>query len=184
MSSISGYDELIDLLSGFAREHDLDEVTVNSLFRSSVDFLEPELQTASVVILDSGKLDDTKSVKASNVKVGIKFALGAIFAVKPALTAKGIWLILLVLKAIVTLVGDMSIDLSKEEAIIIFAIYRLQVADDNRIYDYITTNFSEEYGCIPYDRFQKGLEQLVKIRTIKLVDGQYSLNEAVIVKTV
>lgn len=182
MSNINCYEELEGALSSFIDEHELDDVTVNSLFRSSIEFLEPELQTATVVVLDAGKLDETKSIKASNVKIGIKFALGAIFAVKPMLTENGVWLVLLVLKAIVTLVGDHIVDLSREEAIILFAIYRLQSADEERILEYITSSLSVSHGIISKDRLDEGLKKLEKIRTIKLVDGKFVVNETVIIK--
>lgn len=184
MSSINGYEGLEGALSSFIDEHELDDVTVNSLFRSSVEFLEPELQTATVVVLDAGKLDETKSIKASNVKIGIKFALGAIFAVKPMLTEKGIWLVLLVLKAIVTLAGDLSENISREEAIILFAIYRLQSADAEQIHEYISNSLSDSNGNVSKDRLNEGLKKLEKIRTIKLVDGKYVVNETVVIKGV
>lgn len=184
MSNIDGYEELEEALSSYIDEHELDRVTVNSLFRSSIEFLEPELQTATVVVLDVGKLDETKSIKASNVRIWIKFALGAIFAVKPMLTEKGIWLVLLVLKAIVTLVGDIKVDISSKEAIILFAIYRLQSADAEQIYEYISNSLSGSYGSVSKDRLNEGLKKLEKIKTIKLVDGQYVVNETMIIKGV
>lgn len=182
MSAINGYEELEETLSDFISECNLDAVTVNSLFRSTIEFLEPELESATVVVLDTNKLDDTKSFKASNVKVGIKFALEVIFVVQSILTEVELKQVLLVLKAIVELIGNCSIDISREEVIILFAIYRLRSAEKKQIQEYINSTLAENYKIVSSDRLDEGLKKLEKIKTIKLVDGKFTINETVIIK--
>jgi hypothetical protein len=184
MKNISGYDDLQNLLSDVVVEYELDPVTVNSLLLSSFVFLEPELQSATVAIIDPSNFEKSKSIRASNIQVDLKFALDAIFATISVFTAKSSLLILYVLKAIVLLIDKASIQLGKNDAIVLFAIYRLQKADKNAILRYINKLRTEndDIDIVNESTIEKSLKTLEDIKTIELIDGLYSLNDVIVIK--
>lgn len=130
------YEDLEKKLSFFSKEHDLDQITISSLIRGSIEILEPEIPTASVSVIDANNLSG-QSVKIKNIKVNLKFALNSIFSFKTVYDAKGIWLILAVLKAVMFLVENMKIEFDKKDALVLFCLYRLKSATLDEIVRYM-----------------------------------------------
>lgn len=176
------YEEIEQSLIPFLKEHDIDLITVSSLIRGSIEVLEPEIPTASVAAINGNDLTSGISLKLKNIKVNLKFALNSIFSFKSVCSSEGIWLILAILKAIVSLLGEIKVDLDAKEAIVLFCIYRLQSATPGEIIEYaekLRENGKET--DIQIEDVNEALEKLERIRTIKLENGKYLLCEKVLV---
>ncbi len=182
--NINGYEDLQDALSDVIKENNLDIVSVHSLLMSSFDFLEPELQSASVAIINFEELNKSKSIHPSNIQVNMKVALDAIFAVKSIFSAEDFSLVLLVLKAILTLINCSTVQINKEEAIVLFSVYRLKNSNVDGIYDYIKRlkEENENISVINREAIEQSLRSLEKIKAIELVDGLYSVRDIIILK--
>ena len=177
------YEVIENTLTSFIEEHELDKVTVNSLIRGSIEVLEPELPTASVAVIDTGDLASSVDIKPRNIRVNLKFALNSIFSFKPICDESGAWLVLAILNAILSLIKDMKMDLNKEEAVVLFALYRLQRATSDEIGAYI--NKLKENGesvDIQNSEVQDALGKLEKLKTIKLEDGKFCLCETILIR--
>lgn len=171
------YDSLLDQVSDLIHENKVDGVTVRSLYQSSFEFEELTPQVASVAVISASGNKDGFSIKPLNIKISFKFALDAIFMSKPLLTEKGIWLILSLLRAICFLLGQAVKTISKEESVVIFALYRLRQADIDRITEYI------DNGLCDYSIDVKlSLEKLTKLNVVDIEDGKYYLKELIIIK--
>lgn len=184
MKNVNNYDDLKSLLSDVIEEYDLDKVSVNSLLMSSFDFLEPELESASLVEIDTRDWEKSKSVRLTNIQVDLKIALDVIFAVKPMFTAEGGHLILLILRAIIILVSAGTVKLSKNDAEVLFAIYRLQHASRKDIYDYIVrlSKENDDIDIVEKSDIVKTLSTLEKVHAVELVDGEYHLHDIIRIK--
>lgn len=148
-----------------------------------MELLEPEPPTASVAILDSKDMSSAVSVKPSNIRINLKFAFNSIFSFKSLLDAKGIWLVLTLLKTIVFLISDMEAKLNENEAVVLFCLYRLRNATCEEIIDYIETVKTEEINIeINTNDVKTALSKLEKIGTVKLEAGKYSMCEAILIR--
>lgn len=181
---IDKYNEIDNMLKPFVDEHELDEVTVNSLIRGSVEILEPEIPIASVASIDVNNFAASWSIKPRNIKVNLNFALNSIFSVKSIHDSDGIWLIFVILKALAFLVADMKVSLNKTEAIVLYALYRLRSATDDNIAKYInsTLKIKEEDADIQLEEVKTALNNLERIGTIKMDDGKYCMRESILIR--
>lgn len=184
MNNINGYDDLQDALSDVIKEYELDTVSVRSLLMSSFDFLEPELQAASVAIIYPEDLEKSKSIHPSNIQVNIKFALDTIFAVKSIISTKDFSLVLLILKALVMFIHSATVQIKKEDAIVLYSIYRLQNANIDDIQKYIIKlkEENDDIDIIDEGIIERSILDLEKIKAIELVNGLYSLHDIILVK--
>ena len=184
MKNVNNYDDLQNILSDVIEEYNLDKVSVNSLLMSSFDFLEPELESASLVEINTRDWEKSKSVRLSNIQVDLKIALDVIFAVKPMFTAEGGHLILLILRAIIILVSAGTVHLSKKDAEVLFAIYRLQRASQRDIYDYLVrlSKENDDIDIVEELDIERSLSILEKVHAVELVDGGYHLNDIIRIK--
>lgn len=177
------YEEIENMLNSFVEEHELDNVTVNSLIRGSVEVLEPEIPTASVAVIDTGDLSSAVSIKPKNIKINLKFALNSIFSFKSICDSKGVWLVLGILKTILYFIQDMSIQLSDQETIVLFALYRLRSATSVEITAYIDKlKETEESVDIQVVNVEESLKVLEKIGTIQMKDGKYYVCETILIR--
>ena len=177
------YEEIEQKLQPFLDSHDLDPITVRSLIRGSIEFLEEEMPKASISMIDENNLATGVSVKPRNIKVNFKFAINSIFAFKTTCDSKGIWLILTILKATLFLLNEMTINFDVNDAIVIFCLYRLQKATPNRIAEYANNLTENEHLTdIQTTDIQNTLENLEKIGTVKLDNGNYVLSETILLR--
>ena len=179
----SEYKEIENFLVPFVEEHNLDRITVNSLIRGSVEVLESEMPTASKVIIDMDDFSSSMSVKLKNIKVNLSFSLSSIFSFKSICDTEGVWLILAILKAIAFLWGEMKIQLDGIEAITLFALYRLRVANTTEIWEYVKKiEIDKEMVNMSLDSVEEAVKNLEKIRTVKLIDGKYRMCESILIR--
>ena len=177
------YRELEKKLAPFIKEHELDEITVNSLIRGSIEVIEPEVPIASTTFIDTEDFNSAVSIKTKNIKVNLKFALDSIFSFKSFFDIEGLWLILAIVNAIVSLIGDMMIVFNEKEAVTLFALYRLRNADEKEIYKYVKNVLSNEREFeMDLNDIKDAINKLEKIGTIKMLDGKYCLSEEILVR--
>lgn len=182
--NIVEYNEIDRMLEPFVAEHELDDITVSSLIRGSIEILEPEMPMASVASIDVNNFTDSWSIKPTNLRVNLKFAFNSIFSVKSIHDAEGIWLIIVILKAIVFLLADMLVTLDKTEAQVLFGLYRLQSATCGSIAEYVNRALkkNEEDDDIPLEDIQAALDNLEKIGTVKMDNGKYCMRESILIR--
>lgn len=172
------YDFLVSQVADLINDRKVDEVTVRSLYQSCFEFEELTPQVASIAVVSTSGKSDSFSIKPLNVNINLKFALDTIFMSRPVFTENGIWLILSLLRALCYLLGSTVKPITKEEAILVYAVYRLRQADESRIIDYIKE--IELYDDIK--DAQEALNSLVKLNVLDIEDGDYFLKESVIIK--
>lgn len=176
------YEEISKSLQSFSDEHSLDMVTLNSLIRGSVEIIEPEKTTASDITINPDNWTSGKSIKITNIKINLKFALNSVFSFKSICDSEGIWLILAFLKAILFLREASTIELDVNESIVLFCIYRLQTADSEEIVTYAKgLNLDIQTVDIHSGNIENILKKLENIGTIKLEAGKYILRETIMI---
>lgn len=175
------YETVEEMLKPFIKEHALDEITVNSLIRGSMEILDSELPMASVAVINVGDLCSAASIKPKNIKINLKFALNSIFSFKTICGTQDLWLVLSIVKTIVFLVQDMTIQLSMHESIVLFALYRLQSATSREIIAYLSK--LKEIDCnVDTQSVNDALNNLEKIGTIMMEDGKYCICETIVIR--
>lgn len=172
-------------LEPFIAEHNLDEITVKSLVRGSVEIVEPDLPSVSYVILNEKDITSARSIKVKNIKINLKFALNSIFSLKSICEAEDEWLVLVVLKTIVSLFENMKIVLEKKEAIVLFCIYRLRSATAQEVQNYYKPNNFSKSACsekLDEEDIKKAIGTLQKIGAVDEKDGKYYIEETIYVR--
>lgn len=174
------YETVEEMLKPLIKEHALDEITVNSLIRGSMEILDSELPTASVAVIDVDNLNSAASIKPKNIKFNLKFALNSIFSFKTICDTQDLWLVLSIIKTIVFLVQNMTIKLSIYESAVLVALYRLQSATDREIIAYLGK--LKEIDCdVDTQNVSDALDNLEKIGTVKMEDGKYCMCETIMI---
>lgn len=178
---------LYEELDNYWNEKDIDAVTAKSLLVILVELVYPEAEPANVAIISQNDLTHGVSLKCGNVKFNLMRALNAIFAVKTTITAHGLWLVLGVLKTIALLCESIKEEFDSNEAIVLFAIYRLKNANRERVLAYIeelkNRNEYADIKNIDVD-VDSALKKLEKLKSIEMVAGEYHLIETVYVKSI
>ncbi len=172
------YTRIISMLEPVIKEYNLDEISVKSLVRSSIEVEEQPIQPATVV----WKSKDGKiySTKPSNIKVNLKFALSTIFRLKTVISQKDIWVALAVLHLVVDLFTNSAIEIDELAGLALLSVYRLQHADEERLLKYAEEICPEEkHEMVQKDDFVLSLARLEEWGCIKKEQGEYILNETV-----
>ncbi len=95
--------------------------------------IDPEIPTASVVVIDGRDCSRGVSVKVKNIKIDLKFTIGMIVRGIAVIGKKEIGLVGAMLNAIDYLVTGMTINFKREQAFVLLVIYRLGQASMERI---------------------------------------------------
>ncbi|MCM1498056.1 MAG: hypothetical protein NC124_06270 [Clostridium sp.] len=172
-------------LEPFIMEHGLDNLTIKSLIRGSMEIIEPEPPTALLAIIDANDLQKGFSIKLKNIKFNILFALNSIFNMKAICDEKGMWSILALLKAICSFAEEIYISFEQADAIVLFCVYRLQLATVQQIQKYHNEcNFQRQVADIELDDngIQGSLDNLEKKGVIDVDEGKYFVKESIIVR--
>jgi len=176
------YENIMYELKQFIQDNNLDSVTVSGLIQGSVVFEDPEEKPATIASIDTSDFGESYSVKASNCKVSLQYALTIISMINNIVTSQKVYLVLAILNAIVTLKKEATIQIKEDDAVVLFAIYRLNKADDVRIKEYLK-ELSDDLKDINVDKIDvdKSLRNLKKIKSIRLTEGKYELIETVVI---
>lgn len=180
MYILSEFLELEQKLEPFIKEHNLDIVTVKSLVRGSVEILEPEYVPVSTIKLYTKKMD-ASSIKFNNIKINLKFALNSIFSFKSFCGADGIWLILSILKAVEYILSSATITFEKNDAIVLYCIYRLRNATESEILDYQSQIIYDD-KVLSIQEIMESLKNLKNAKTIDIENNKYYVCESIIVR--
>lgn len=173
-----GYKEIIDMLEPIIDEYDLDKISVESLVRSSIEVEEQPVQP--VTMLWKSKDGNIYSAKPSNIKMNLRFALSTAFRMKTVISQKDLWLALAIVHLVVDLFAGTVKKIDEISGLILLAVYRLQSADEKRIFEYAKEICPEEkLGIINETSVKIALDHLEEWGCIKLEQGRYVLNETV-----
>lgn len=86
-------------------------------------------------------------------------------------------------RAITFLISESTIKSEKEEAIILFSLYRLKKASIDEIVTYIEKlQESEKSISLEIDNIEKTLTNLETIGTVKIEDGKYYMCETILIR--
>lgn len=172
------YTEIINMLEPVIKQYDLDEISVKSLVRSSIEIEKQPIQPATVVW--KSKDGNSYSTKPSNIKVNLKFALSTVFRLKTIINQEDIWLVLAILHLIVDLFTCSTTKIDELTGLALLSVYRLQHADEERLFGYakeICPKGKEE--LLQKSDFELSLARLEEWGCIKMEQGEYILNETV-----
>ncbi len=173
------YERIIQNLQPIIDEHELDKITIAGLVRGSIEIEQQPIQAASRIWTTKNGV--TYTIKPSNIKVSLGFALGNAFRLKTLFSQKDIWLVFAIIHMLVDLFTD-AVDLVDEtSALVLLAVYRMQNGNFEKIFDYAQRIKPEESHIeINEKTCYRALENLQELRCIKLLEsGEYILIESV-----
>lgn len=159
----------------------LDPITVRSLFRSCIEPENPELPHSSIVKRDISNPEVAYSLKISNIKLNLRFALDIIIGLNSIYNESKEQLLILLLKVIQYFFSESKVKIDKKQTYVLYAIALLEGNGEGvleeRIIQYAQKNKKEDM-ITDIDSILKELENL---KTIYLLEGKYHLCETVIV---
>jgi len=173
------YENIIEKLHPIINEHGLDEITIAGLVRGSVEVEQQPIQPASRIW--TTKSGQTYTVKPSNIKVNLEFALKNTFRLKTIFSQKDVWLVFAIIYMIVDLFTEAVELIDETSALVLLAVYRRQNGSLQEVFEYAKKikpldsklNIDEQ---VCYE----ALERLQELRCIILQeDGKYILRESV-----
>lgn len=172
------YTEIVDILEPVIKKYDLDEISVKSLVRSSIEIEEQPIQPATLIW--KSKDGNSYSVKPSNIKVNLKFALSTVFRLKTIITQKDIWFVLAILHLVVDLFIDPKVKIDELAGVALISVYRLQRANKERLFLYAKDVCpSKKKEILKENDFELALARLEEWGCVKMVQGEYVLSETV-----
>lgn len=171
------YNIIEQKLKPIIEKYKLDEVSVNSLVRSSIAIEERNAPRASVIWeTRDGKIYSTKP---NNLKINLKFALSTIFRLKTTSSQKDIWLVLAILHIVVDLLTSCTKEITEFSGLVLISIYRLQHADKEHITQYMREICPDKEKELEESDLESALQDLEEWGCIRLENGEYFLNEVV-----
>lgn len=170
------YDLLLKKLEPTIKDKNLDPVAVSSMIRSCVEIDDENLTCASRYFYMRGRY---YSVKPSNIKINLKFAIQIIMKFKGICTDNELWLIASIIDIAQYLFSNATKEIDQMSAMILLALYRLLKADKQQINNYIERLNSPDNPKPNLCQLQDLLDQLEDIGCIKCIDGYYVLNESI-----
>lgn len=172
------YVDIIEELQKIMIPYNLDDTTLSSLVRASIEIEQQLPEPASRLFkLQNGK---KYSVKPSNIKVNLKYALDLAFRFKTIFELHDIWLALAIISLIVNLFTNAIKEIDEISSIVILAIYRMQKGSEAEIFEQAKVIQPKSSSVIlDMKSIQKSLSQLEDFKCIQLIDGKYSIIESV-----
>ena len=172
------YTRAIESLEPIIEKYGLDYVTISSIVRGCLDIEEQIIPPASKIW--TSKDGNVYSIKPSNIKVNLSFALGNAFRLKRVFTQEDIWLVLAIIHLIVDIFTSATKKVDEISALVLLAIFRLQSAEKERIYEY-AKKIVPEHSVIELteEQFSNALDNLEELKCIHLKDGKYSICETI-----
>lgn len=172
------YNDAIELLNPVIEKYGLDRVTISSIIRGCLEIEEQRIFPAMKIW--KSQSGEIYSIKPSNIKVNLSFALGNAFRLKKVFSEKDIWLVLAIIYLIVDLFTSAVKRIDENWALVLLAVYRLQEAEKEKIYEYAMkicpSESTIEFNEVTFDMAIKNLEEF---KCIKLQDGKYSVCETI-----
>lgn len=172
------YAEIIDMLDPVIQKYKLDKISIESLVRSSISIEERPIQPVTLVW--KSKDGNCYSIKPSNIKVNLRFALSTAFRIKTVITQEDLWLALAIVHLAVDLFTSATIKVDELSGLALLSVYRLQRADENRIFEYAKEICpKEKLDIVKENDFKMALTRLEEWGCVKMDQGNYILNEIV-----
>lgn len=172
------YSKAIKSLEPIVEKYELDPVMVSSIVRGSIEKEDQPIQPASRVW--KSKDGNVYTVKPTNIKVNLSFALANAFRLKTIFSQKDIWLVLAIIHLIVDMFTSAVKRVDEMSSLILLAIFRLQESEKVEIKEYALKILPKDSNMIITDEMvQKALDNLEELKCIKLDDGKYSIIETI-----
>lgn len=172
------YQNAIEMLKPVVEEYGLDEILVNSIVRGALEKESQPIQPVSTVW--KTKKGDTYSIKPTNIKINLSFALSNAFRLKTILNQEDIWLVLAILHLIIDLFTGAVKKIDEASALILLSTFRLREASKEDILNYaIKIKPDKSKLQITDELVQSALDNLEDIRCIELNEGKYHVVEKI-----
>lgn len=172
------YRMALEALEPLIAKYELDPVMLSSIVRGTVEVEEHPLQSA----LKVWKSKDGKvyTIKPSNIKINLSFALDNAFRFKTIFTQKDIWLVLAIIHLVVDMFTSAVKRVDEMSALILVAVFRLQSAESREILEYAQKILPQNSElCVDDVSVQRALDNLEELKCVKLENGKYSVIETV-----
>lgn len=171
------YKNVIETLNSMIEKHKLDEITVESLVRSSIEIEDPVMELVTQLRRLNGK---TYSIKLSNIKVNLKFALSAIFQLKTIVSERECWLVLAIIQMIVNLFAETVREVDEVSSIVLISVFRLDHGTEDRVCRYAREICPPSLkDKLTLDSIRESLKKLEELGCITCMDGMYIVLETV-----
>lgn len=172
------YDKIIGDLKPIIDKYNLDQVMVSGLVRGIIEVEQQPVLPVSRVW--KSKNGNSYTVKPSNIKVNLVFALGNAFRLKTIFSQKDVWLILAIIYLIADLYTNATEKVDEISSIVLLAVYRMQKGDAERILNYAKEIQPKDSGALLEAKScVEALNNLEELRCIELVDGEYRVCESI-----
>lgn len=149
----------------------IDDVTIISLLRSSLEIENPELPKSSVIIRDVRNKGELHSIKLKNIKFNLSFALDTILGLYTILgPEEKEGLVLAMLKFIRDLFKEMDEKIEKKDVLVLREIYSLDFDGNGVAKDKIELE-------LKVANIEDSLERLEKLNCIVCVEQKYTVIE-------
>lgn len=172
------YSKAIEMIHPIVEEYKLDSILVNSIIRGAIEIDLQPIQPASKVL--RSKKGETYSIKPTNIKLNLSFALSNAFRLKTTFSQKDVWLVLAILHLVVDLFTDATKKIDEISSLVLLATFRLQQASKNQIWDYTLKIQPKESNLeITEELIETALKNLEDLKCISLIDGKYQVVETI-----
>lgn len=173
------YQRIIEELRSIIIAHKLDEVTIAGLVRGSIEIeQQPIHPTSRIWTTKAGK---TYTIKPSNIKVSLGFALKNAFRLKTVFKQEDVWLVFAIIHMLVDLFTDAVVLVDETSALVLLSVYRMQNGDFQKILEYAKRiKPADSQIIIDEQTCSDALENLQDLKCIILQEnGEYILRESV-----
>lgn len=172
------YSRAIEMINPVVEKYGLDSILVNSIVRGAIEKEAQPIQPASTVW--KSKKGNTYSLKPSNIKVNLSFALSNAFRMKTIFKQKDIWLVLAILHLAIDLFTSAVEKVDEASSLVLLSTFRLQEASKEEILNYALKIQPEESKLTITDELvQNALDNLEDLRCVDLKDGKYRVVETI-----
>lgn len=172
------YSRVIKMINPIVEKYGLDSILVNSIIRGAIEKEPQPIQPASTVW--KSKKGNTYSLKPTNIKVNLSFALSNAFRLKTIFKQEDIWLVLAILHLAIDLFTSAVEKVDEASSLILLATFRLQEASKEDILNYAIKIQPKENKLVITDELvQTALDNLEDLRCVKLKDGKYHVVESI-----
>lgn len=165
---------------------EVDMVTIKSLFRTSIESVNPELPRSSVIVKGIKNPEASCSVKLKNVKLNFNFALDMILGIGGVLEGSKMMQIALLLDVLKTFFTNAIVGLKEEDTYLVYLIHKMDYkktgVSKEQIAEYIKSDTiaKEKKYFSKTEELDESLERLENIHSIMIENACYHVTETIL----
>lgn len=174
------YNSIMEIMQPIIQEHNLDEITMESIVRSCVEVEEKEIQRAKYI--RPGLKGEIYSTKLPNIKINLEFIFSTLNASKAVVKEKSMWMGVAVIYLVYYLFKQSTVKIENSEimSLVLFALYRLRRANVKETEEYVKQIAPDNMKKkVTIEVIEKSLCKLEELKCISLIEGKYILIEKI-----